>query len=251
MLGDLRRDSAFIGYLAGIPLFVHWSALFLGYSAYLIGGSDVRTFILALISLVLGIVLHELGHGLAAKGLGASGLTITLWALGGLCSSRRDPANTRNEIIIVAAGPAVSLALWLASWGMLEWLRSARPDLIFGPGGPTLLAMGLDVFADIQFMILLFNILPIFPLDGGQLTYLGTLLATRRQLLARRVSLTLAVLGACGWIAWSTGLIFAFTHGGPDPVGQWLAMMAANPIPTLISVLFMAFLLRNAFLYLY
>jgi Zn-dependent protease len=251
MFGDLRSSSRFVGYLAGIPLFIHWSAIFLAISAYQRGDGGLEAGILALISLIAGIVLHELGHGLTARSSGATGLSITLWAMGGLCESRRDPSNLLREILIVAAGPAVSLVLWLGSKVLLSWLISHHPGLVFQGGGPSLLGSFLYIFRDVQFMLLMFNLLPIYPLDGGQLTFLGTLAVSRNLLLARQVSLSLAVLGALVWIAWATGLFAAFASGAPDPVGVWLHGMAQEPVFTLVIIVFMAFLLQSAFVRLY
>ena len=247
MFGNLRSQSRFVGYLAGIPLFIHWSAAFLAISAYYRSDGGIEGGILALISLIAGVVLHELGHGLTARSCGASGLTITLWAMGGLCESRRDPSNLLREILIVAAGPAVSLVLWLGSKFLLSWLIAHHPGLIFQGGGPSLLGHFLHIFQQVQFMLLMFNLLPIYPLDGGQLTFLGTLAVSRNLLLARQVSLFLAVLGALVWIAWATGLFAAFASGAPDPVGVWLHGAAQDPLFTVLVVVFMAVLLQSAF----
>lgn len=245
MFGNLRQSSWYVGQLAGIPLFLHWSAIFLAFSATR-RSDGMDGAILALISLLVGILLHELGHGLTARAFGAHGLTITVWAFGGLCESRRDNARLGREILIVAAGPAVSLLLWLGSWQLLRLLIEHQPGLVAG----TMLGQFLAIFAAVQLMLLLFNLLPIYPLDGGQLTYYGALGVTRDQLLARQIALFLAVIGSLAWFAWATGLVDAYRTGHRDPFGYWLQLVAHDPVHVLIIGLFLALLLRDAFLHL-
>jgi len=163
----------------------------------------LTTSMLILAVLMSGIVLHELGHGMAAKVQGAHEVTITLWGLGGLCSSVRDPI-PRREILILAAGPAVSAAL---SWGSelaLHVLANTHPSLLGTNRELSVLAQFLIYSSQINWMLFLFNILPIFPLDGGQITYYVALLVTRRQRTAANFSLALACLGAFAYLWWRT-----------------------------------------------
>lgn len=252
MMQNLRQTAWYVGDLVGIPLFLHWTVLLLAYNAWRMSGGaggGVDTFIIVLVVLLSGIVLHELGHGLMARVLGARGLTITLWAFGGLCESRRDSSKIGHEIAIVAAGPAVSLALWLGSDGLLNYLAQVRPALILGPGGLTMLGEFLAVSASINFMLLLFNMMPIFPLDGGQLTFYTLLAVTRNHLLARKISLSLAVLGVIAVFLFATGF-FTVMHN-PDPVGSWMQLMSGNLPGTLLILVLLFLVLRSAFTYLY
>jgi Zn-dependent protease len=246
VLQNLRRESWYIGDLAGIPIFVHWTVAFLAFSAWSSsGGGGLDGFIITIVALISGIVLHELGHGLMARRLGAFGLTITLWAFGGLCESRRDSARIGREIAIVAAGPLVSLALWLGTAYGLHALVQWWPALVVHRGDLTLLGEFLAVAAQVNLMLLIFNMLPIFPLDGGQLTYYGALLATRNQLLARQISLTLAVIGTLLVFLWLTGFFGAL--GSPDPVGMWMARMQERLVGTVMTIVLLGLILRSAF----
>ena len=199
------RDGIYVGHLGPIPLYVHWSALLMVYFvsrwATTPSGFDVAQFLLMLTVLLMGIVLHELGHGMMAKYLGAFGVTITLWAFGGLCSSTRD-ALPRRELLIVAAGPAVSFLL--AAIGIFgpDLIMQVDPSWLFTGETPSLLYEFLYWTGRINLMMGIFNILPIYPLDGGQIVYHLTHLVTGRQLIARQVSLTLAVFGAVAFIAY-------------------------------------------------
>jgi Zn-dependent protease len=200
------RDGVYLGHLGPIPLYVHWSALVMVMMVMRVAntssGFDVPLFLLMLTVLVMGIVLHELGHGLTAKALGAFGVSITLWAFGGLCSSTRD-ALPRRELMIIAAGPAVSFLLAGLGWGGLELVANYQPELLSDDAGhPSVIMLFLYYTYVINLWMGVFNILPIYPLDGGQIVYHLTHLLTGKQLIARQVCLTLAVFGAVGYLAY-------------------------------------------------
>lgn len=243
MMQNLQREAWYLGNLAGVPIFLHWSAFIL--VLLVLGGSSggAERAILVLIALITGILLHELGHGLMARALGGTGITITLWALGGLCSSRRDSARLGREIAIVAAGPAVSLGLWLGCDQAYELLKLSAPHLL---AGGTLLAHGLLVTAAVNKMLFIFNMMPIFPMDGGQLVFYSALGITRNQLLARQIALFLAVIGAAAFFAWRTGLIDILADGGT--VGMWLGQLH---FWDLFLALMLGLIVRSAFAILY
>ena len=252
MMQNLRQTAWYVGDLVGIPIFLHWTVLLLAFNAWrMAGGSGggIDGFILVLVVLLSGIVLHEMGHGLMARALGARGLTITLWAFGGLCESRRDSTRLGREIAIVAAGPAVSLLLWLGAEGLLRLLADQRPGLVLAPGGLTLLGEFLVVCSGLNLMLLIFNMMPIFPLDGGQLTFYTVLAVTRKPLLARQVSLTLAVLGVLAVFLWFTGF-FTAMHG-VDPLGTWVHHLTNDMYGTVLLMVLLFLVLRSAFTYLY
>ena len=200
------REGVYVGHLGPIPLYVHWTALFMVYMAFKWAGGmtshfDVEWFLHLLTALVMGIVLHELGHGLTAKALGAVNVTITLWAFGGLCQSVRD-ALPRRDLLIVAAGPAVSFALAGIGYGALQLTLEHHPEWLFDGHSPSTLYLFLDAMYKVNWLMAIFNILPIYPLDGGQIVYNLVLGTTGRQLVARQISLTLAFVGALVYIGY-------------------------------------------------
>ncbi len=200
------RDSTYLGHLGPIPIYVHWSALGMVLLAFLwsqSGGEfDLPMFLIVLTVLLKGLVLHELGHGLTARSLGATGVTITLWAFGGLCQSQRDQTPSR-EFLIVAAGPAVSFLLAGIGYGALYLVVAESPGLLSdAAGNPSVLQLFLVMMFQINLALGIFNMLPIFPLDGGQLVYNGALMFTRRHLLVRQVCLTMSVFGALAFVLW-------------------------------------------------
>lgn len=200
------REGVYVGHLGPIPLYVHWTALFMVYMAFQWSGGmtshfDVGRFLILLTVLVMGIVLHELGHGLTAKALGAFNVTITLWAFGGLCQSTRDSL-PRRDLLIIAAGPAVSFALAGIGYGAFHLALEHHPEWLFDGRSPTTLASFLSAMYEVNWLMAIFNSLPIYPLDGGQIVYNLVLGTTGRQILARQISLTLAFVGALLYIGY-------------------------------------------------
>jgi Zn-dependent protease len=165
-------------------------------------GFDLAAFLILLTVLLMGLILHELGHGLTARAFGARGVTITLWAFGGLCQSQRDQTPGK-EFLIVAAGPAVSVILAASGYFGLLYLAQNHPDVVFdSPRQLSVIGHFLNEMYRVNTILAIFNLLPIFPLDGGQLVYNGALLVTRRQLLVRQICLTLSVFGAMAFVLW-------------------------------------------------
>src|SRR4051812_45667691 len=133
----LARDSWYIGHLGPIPLYIHWTFLILVFVIVQNNGGftgNPERVLIVLTVLLTGVVLHELGHGLVAKALGAMGVTITLWAFGGLCASTRDQL-PRREMAILAAGPAVSFGLAYGAYALLLWLADQHHSLVENPYG--------------------------------------------------------------------------------------------------------------------
>lgn len=224
-----RRQSVYVGNLGPVPLYLHWSFLILIYLIWpMRSGLGMQEMVVFAMVVLAGIVLHELGHALAARAQGMFGVTITLWALGGLCESRGDRVPMR-QIIILVAGPAVSFVLAWGSHIALQMLKQAHPEWLIAGGEPNLLFWALFFGYHANLMLGIFNILPIFPLDGGQIVYNTACLMTR-EANAKRIAMVVAMIGACAYVAWQT-----------HQAGGQFAFSAA---------LFMAFLLYNAYNYL-
>jgi Zn-dependent protease len=141
-----------------------------------LGGSQTTAYAVA-VGAALGyfasLVLHELGHALAARRLGIPIAGIDLWFFGGLSQMRREPQTAGEEFKVAAAGPAVTLALLAICLGVGSLLASGShvADVALTRQGftttPALALIGWLAF--INGILLLFNIVPAFPLDGGRI----------------------------------------------------------------------------------
>jgi Zn-dependent protease len=125
--------------------------------------------------LFIGILLHELGHAEMSKKLGFGTSEVMFWGLGGLAINRASRRRTPKESIAIAlAGPAVSLLLGLASGaGLYAWAGGFSPADMFGQF--LYLMMSLNLFWAV------FNLLPIYPMDGGQATRSALELVMKRR----------------------------------------------------------------------
>lgn len=165
-----------IGTIAGIGLRVHVTfLLFVGWMAFSQGlqtGQIARALgAVALLLSVFGcVVLHELGHAMAARRYGIRTRDIVLLPIGGVARLERMPQKPRQEIVVAIAGPLVNVAivflLWLLRGGAPLPLDPARPQ-----AGP------LETLMWINIVMVVFNLIPAFPMDGGRV--LRALLALR------------------------------------------------------------------------
>lgn len=168
---DLR--SIRVGRLAGIPIGVQplWLVIValitisLGavyYPDEAPGIAPVAAYTLGLLSALLlfaSILLHELGHAVVARRHGVEIEEIDLWLLGGVARMSGYPDRATDELRFALAGPAVTLLIALAFGAILLALPAGTPDWL-----EALVAYQAVVNA----LILFFNLLPAFPLDGGR-----------------------------------------------------------------------------------
>jgi|SRR4051794_12668304 Zn-dependent protease len=151
-----------IYYLSGL-----FDTLLVGYSnttAYAIAVAGTLLFFLSL-------VLHELGHAIVARRNGIGVSSIELWFFGGLAKLTREPDTPGQDFRIAAAGPAVTLVIFAACWAAL--LASDVDGVL------TAITLGIDRsspavgllawLGGINLVVLVFNLVPAFPLDGGRI----------------------------------------------------------------------------------
>ncbi|HEY0880336.1 MAG TPA: site-2 protease family protein, partial [Archangium sp.] len=163
--------SAVLGSVAGIQLEVH--VTFVMVLAWLVirqshRGATTRE-VLALLFFLVGVgvslVLHELGHALVAKRFGLATKEISLTPMGGFSNIDEMPEIPRVQLLVVLSGPFVSLSLA----GLFFAIAGAGPGDLDGPlawTDPD--AKPLTQLAWINLVMGLYNLLPIFPLDGGR-----------------------------------------------------------------------------------
>jgi Zn-dependent protease len=241
-----------VGHLLRIPVFVHWSAILMLFWAWMWAGTaplsvaPVEWYLITLIVLVISLILHEIGHALAFRFFGSNSITIYLTGFGGLCVSNRGARTVGRDIVVIAAGPAMNLILAVAAYYAPPILDSLLPGALGSGAKPSLLALFISASFVLNVGLFIINMLPIFPLDGGRLVYSGSLVLTRNTLTARQIALTVSILGAIAWFAWSTGLISIMGNGGG--VGTWMGTLDGFDI-FLAVLLFM--MVRSAMQQLY
>jgi Zn-dependent protease/CBS domain-containing protein len=187
-----------------------------------LGGSQSTAYLVA-VAAALGyfasLVLHELGHALAARRLGIPIAGIDLWFFGGLSQMRREPQSAGEELRVAAAGPAVTLLLFAICLGVGTLLASSGQftDVALTKEGftttPALALVGWLGF--INALLFLFNIIPAFPLDGGRIARAVIWWRTGErnratQVTGRMGQLFALVVGALGVVDFaSSGSFFA------------------------------------------
>ncbi len=137
------------------------------------GAGEALAAILFVCTVFACVVLHELGHAAAARRYGIATPDITLLPIGGLARLERIPEEPAREIAIALAGPAVNLVICLVLALVLGGIPSAAEGMAVEDAGSGFLARLFWVNA----FLLLFNLIPAFPMDGGRV--LRALLAFR------------------------------------------------------------------------
>jgi Zn-dependent protease len=146
-----------------------------GYYGDLFPGDEGKSFALAVISALLffgSVLLHELGHALEAKrsGIGIAG--IDLWMFGGVARMERDTRSAGEEFRVAAAGPVVTLVIAVACYAagaLIGGTDSAYDSVRFESGSADEAVAVLGYLAFINGILLVFNLIPAFPLDGGRI----------------------------------------------------------------------------------
>ena len=171
------RWSLKIAQVAGIGIFIHWTFLILlAWIAWMrMRVGDDLWGVLHSIGFVLTlfgcVVLHELGHALTAKRYGIPTRDITLLPIGGVARLERMPEEPWQEFWVAVAGPAVNVViagllliavLATGELNQLEQMQEAEAagEIFRAPFLTTLMAANI--------ILVLFNLLPAFPMDGGR-----------------------------------------------------------------------------------
>jgi Zn-dependent protease len=160
-----RRGSIRLFRLAGIDVYIHW-AWFLAFF-YLASRpkeySNLAWNALEILAL-FGIVLtHEFGHQLACRSVGGQTHDIILWPLGGVAYVT-PPQRPGAQLWSIAAGPLVNVALL----PILSLLLLVSSRLGWYGTQPDLSGLIHNVWI-INLVLLIFNLMPVYPLDGGQI----------------------------------------------------------------------------------
>lgn len=188
------------GSIGDIPLFVSpWYLLIALYGATIWG--DVAVGGLWVLCLTVSLLVHELGHAMVARHY-RLGPRIMLHGFGGLCIHERAERDA-HDAWIIAAGPAAGLALGFIALATRAALRATDSPALDAP----LVGTGLGMLVWLNVFWSLVNLVPLWPLDGGQLFRLGMLHVTR-PIRAERVTHGLGV--ALGLAAVVTSLVTGY-----------------------------------------
>jgi Zn-dependent protease len=191
-------------------------------------GSATVPFLLAILSafgFFGSIVLHELGHAFVALRNGIGIASIQLWIFGGMARMNRESDSPRTEFEIAIAGPLVTLAIvvvltaiGLAAAGFDGFMKAVLIES--GSGVSGVLAM-VGWLASINLLVLVFNLLPAFPMDGGRIVRAIAWRRTGNRASATRFAAGLGRVFA--WIFVGGGLLLIFD--GAVFAGVWLALI--------------------------
>ncbi|MDB6174752.1 MAG: hypothetical protein JWL59_4063 [Chthoniobacteraceae bacterium] len=158
--------------------------------------------------LFLIVLLHEFGHSLACRQVGGQANEIILWPLGGVAYVA-PPPRPGATLWSIAAGPLVNVVLLPITFGLLFFFRRSGWHVT-----PNLILL-VEAAASINLALLIFNILPIYPLDGGQIlrSLLWFWLGPIRSLF---VATSIGFIGVAGLVA-----VAFWLHS------VWIGIMAA------------------------
>ncbi len=185
--------------LAGIELFLHWSWFLVAYFGiqHRAGRYSSMTWnVLEYLALFAIVLLHEFGHSLACRQVGGRADRIVLWPLGGVAYVDA-PQRPGATLWSIAAGPLVNAVLLPVFFltvlvaGHMGWAVTA----------PNLLEL-LQAIVIINILLLVFNLLPIYPLDGGQIlrSLLWFVLGRAWSLM---VATAIGLVGIVGLLIWA------------------------------------------------
>jgi Zn-dependent protease len=189
-------------------IFLAW----LGLAFYTQGGVAAAASGLVFIALLfLCVVLHEFGHIAAARRYDVRTPDIVLLPIGGVARMERIPEDPRQEVVVALAGPAVNVVIAALLFLVLGGNVTATGPMV-GQPGLTMVAVNL-FWANV--VLVLFNLLPAFPMDGGRVL---------RALLAHRMGYARGTRIAAGI---GQGLAFGF---------GLLGLLAGNPLLLFVAL---------------
>ena len=197
-----RGGSIRLFQVAGVDVFLHWSWFLVAvYEIQSRPGkySSIGWNVAEYLALFLIVTLHEFGHAMACRQVGGTANRIVLWPLGGVAYVD-PPARPGATLWSIAAGPLVNVALLPVLWGLYSFGGSAG----WAETMPDLYKLAKAVLW-IDGVLLVFNMLPIYPLDGGQIlrSLLWFVMGRARSLMVATVLGFVGVAGFIGLALWA------------------------------------------------
>lgn len=166
-----------LGSVSGIKINIHWTFFFL--IAWIVfeeikqGGTteSILFNIIFVLAVFVCVVLHELGHALTAKRFGINTKKITLLPIGGVASLDRIPENPKQELLVTFAGPLVNVIIALILYFVIPISSLTNQNLTEALESLNNLSFQnlLIYLFIVNVGLVLFNIIPAFPMDGGRI----------------------------------------------------------------------------------
>ena len=152
-----------LGKISGIDIRLHWSFFLLPIYVYFMAAGESQVAALTSVALVFAVfgcvLLHELGHAFAARQFGIGTRDILLLPIGGVASLQRMPRNPFQELWIAIAGPLVNVVIAIALFAGLTFSPFTLGSAV---------AEFLTILAAANLFLVVFNMIPAFPMDGGR-----------------------------------------------------------------------------------
>jgi Zn-dependent protease len=196
-----RQGAIRLFRFSGIDVFLHWSwFLVAAYEIQARSGrySSITWNVLEYLALFLIVMIHEFGHALACRQVGGRADQIVLWPLGGVAYVD-PPPRPGATLWSIAAGPLVNVVLVpILLVAVIVGRSSGWPQTM-----PDFYRL-LRAISFINLGLLIFNILPIYPLDGGQIlrSLLWFVLGRARSLMAAAIIGLIGVTAFIGLALW-------------------------------------------------
>lgn len=228
----ISRYSLFICKIGEVPIYIHfsfalifvliaWSLSYTFFPFYYPGLPQLSYVVLGVAGAsiaLFSIMFHELGHSTIANKYGAKFEKIILFVFGGIALSSRELTDPKKEINMAIAGPSVSFiisslffALWLIAFqSQILSLQDSPVSGILYYGGLINLAIGL------------FNLLPVFPSDGGRILRAFLSMRMHNHIKGTKAAIRIGMIISIGLVAAGViiGLKYSFVSG------LWLMVLA-------------------------
>ena len=179
-----------------IAFLLVWS-LSTAYFPNALGNQDASVYwtlgVLGTLGLFASVVLHELGHATVARKFEVPMRGITLFIFGGVAEMEKEPESAKAEFWIAVGGPVVSLVLAGLFWGLVQAPLSQTIEPL------------VTYLAYINTALLIFNLIPAFPLDGGRI--FRAILWGFGKNLRRSTRISSAIGGGFGWLLIGFGIL--------------------------------------------
>jgi Zn-dependent protease len=160
-----RKGSIKLFRFLGIDVYIHWGwfLAFLYFTSRPHSYSNYGWSALEIISLFLLVLTHEFGHALACRSVGGTANLIILWPLGGVAYVA-PPQRPGAQLWSIVAGPLVNVVLAPILFGLAIFGKNLGWDTSY-PDAYLL----IENVTLINLVLLIFNLMPVYPLDGGQI----------------------------------------------------------------------------------